>query len=283
MSRELYLTITRRSATLTPGNVILGCEPIEMPEITFLPPGSSTQRGGLNHQAIEDYLKTIYSLAEEESPVSTSRIAAARNVKPASVTGMLQRLEQLQLVNYEKHYGVTLTETGHKIALEVIRHHRLIELYLIEALGFSWDEVHEQADILEHVISEKLEERIAAALGYPTFDPHGDPIPNKEGQIAQTDARPLISIPPTQPRTVTLPGRPGPHPRSRNRGCSDRPVKRPHHLPSKRGRARDQPRRGRGCPRRPAKQQKRRVTATSWSLAFFDLTTGCWCIGVLVN
>ena len=174
-----------------------------MPEITFLPPGSSTQRGGLNHQAIEDYLKTIYSLAEEESPVSTSRIAAARNVKPASVTGMLQRLEQLQLVNYEKHYGVTLTETGHKIALEVIRHHRLIELYLIEALGFSWDEVHEQADILEHVISEKLEERIAAALGYPTFDPHGDPIPNKEGQIAQTDARPLISIPPTQPVRIS--------------------------------------------------------------------------------
>jgi len=133
-------------------------------------------------------------LAEEESPVSTSRIAAARNVKPASVTGMLQRLENLQLVNYEKHYGVTLTETGHKIALEVIRHHRLIELYLIEALGFTWDEVHEQADILEHVISEKLEERIAAALGYPTFDPHGDPIPSKEGNFVQADWRPLTTL-----------------------------------------------------------------------------------------
>lgn len=169
-----------------------------MPEITYLPPGSSTQRGGLNHQAIEDYLKTIYMLAEDESPVSTSRIAAARNVKPASVTGMLQRLEQLQLVNYEKHYGVTLTETGDKIALEVIRHHRLIELYLIEALGFSWDEVHEQADILEHVISEKLEERIAAALGYPTLDPHGDPIPNKEGEIVQANLRPLTSLTPKQ-------------------------------------------------------------------------------------
>ncbi len=174
-----------------------------MPEITYLPPGSSTQRGGLNHQAIEDYLKTIYMLAEDESPVSTSRIAAARNVKPASVTGMLQRLEQLQLVNYEKHYGVTLTETGHKIALEVIRHHRLIELYLIEALGFSWDEVHEQADILEHVISEKLEERIAAALGYPTLDPHGDPIPNKEGKIVQANLRPLTTIAPTQTARVS--------------------------------------------------------------------------------
>lgn len=167
-----------------------------MPEITSLPPGSSTQRGGLNHQAIEDYLKTIYMLAEEESPVSTSRIAAARNVKPASVTGMLQRLENLQLVNYEKHYGVTLTDNGRKIALEVIRHHRLIELYLIEALGFSWDEVHEQADILEHVISEKLEERIAAALGYPTLDPHGDPIPSKEGKFVQVDLIPLTQVKP---------------------------------------------------------------------------------------
>lgn len=171
-----------------------------MPEITSLPPGSSTQRGGLNHQAIEDYLKTIYMLAEEESPVSTSRIAAARNVKPASVTGMLQRLENLQLVNYEKHYGVTLTDNGRKIALEVIRHHRLIELYLIEALGFSWDEVHEQADILEHVISEKLEERIAAALGYPTLDPHGDPIPNKEGKFVQADLIPLTQV---EPGTTT--------------------------------------------------------------------------------
>jgi len=171
-----------------------------MPEITSLPPGSSTQRGGLNHQAIEDYLKTIYMLAEEESPVSTSRIAAARNVKPASVTGMLQRLENLQLVNYEKHYGVTLTDNGRKIALEVIRHHRLIELYLIEALGFSWDEVHEQADILEHVISEKLEERIAAALGYPTLDPHGDPIPSKEGKFVQADLIPLTQV---EPGTTT--------------------------------------------------------------------------------
>ena len=165
-----------------------------MPHIEALGQGSSSQRDALNHQAIEDYLKTIYALAEIESPVSTSRIAEARQVKAGSVTNMLQRLAKLNLVHYEKHYGVTLTETGEKIALEVIRHHRLIELYLIEALGFSWDEVHEQADILEHVISEKLEERIAAALGYPSFDPHGDPIPAKDGSIIAVDYQPLSSL-----------------------------------------------------------------------------------------
>ncbi len=162
-----------------------------MPRIEALETGSSSQRDALNHQAIEDYLKTIYALAELESPVSTSRIAEARQVKAGSVTNMLQRLAKLNLVNYEKHYGVTLTETGQKIALEVLRHHRLIEAYLIEALGFTWDEVHEQADILEHVISEKLEERIAAALGHPSFDPHGDPIPAKDGTIVSLEYQPL--------------------------------------------------------------------------------------------
>ncbi len=166
-----------------------------MPKIDALASGSSWQRDGLNHQAIEDYLKTIYMLAESESPVSTSRLAEARGVKPASVTSMVQRLHKLNLVNYEKHYGVTLTAAGEKIALEVLRHHRLLELYLIEALGFSWDEVHEQAEVLEHVISEKLEERIAAVLGHPTLDPHGDPIPAKDGTIVQVETQPLSSLP----------------------------------------------------------------------------------------
>lgn len=165
-----------------------------MPQIDSLDSGSSLQRDNLNHQAIEDYLKTIYTLAESETPVSTSRIATARQVKPASVTNMLQRLQKLNLVNYEKHYGVSLTPAGEKIALEVIRHHRLIELYLMETLGFRWDEVHEQADILEHVISEKLEERIAAVLGYPTVDPHGDPIPSKDGKMVAVNARPLTQL-----------------------------------------------------------------------------------------
>lgn len=165
-----------------------------MPHIAMLEGGSSAQRDGLNHQAIEDYLKTIYALAETESPVSTSRLAEARQVKPSSVTNMIQRLDKLRLIDYEKHNGVTLTPHGRKIALEVIRHHRLIELYLIEALGFSWDEVHEQADILEHVISEKLEERIAAALGHPTVDPHGDPIPQRDGTMITVEMQPLASL-----------------------------------------------------------------------------------------
>jgi len=164
------------------------------PEIETLSLGSSHQRDGLNHQAIEDYLKTIFRLEEEISPVSTSRIAAARAVKPGSATSMVQRLHKLNLVDYEKHYGVTLTAAGRDIALEVIRHHRLVELYLIEALGFTWDEVHEQADLLEHVISEKLEERIAAALDYPEFDPHGDPIPSKDGKFVAVQTQPLSEL-----------------------------------------------------------------------------------------
>ncbi len=165
------------------------------PDIESLQPGSSRQRNLLNHQAIEDYLKTIYALEQEESPVTTSRIAKARGVKPGSATSMIQRLDRLNLVDYQKHYGVTLTDSGNEIALEVIRHHRLVELYLIEALGFSWDEVHEQADILEHVISEELEEKIAAALNYPSFDPHGDPIPSREGLIVEVETLALSDLP----------------------------------------------------------------------------------------
>ena len=164
------------------------------PDIHALQTGSSIQRDGLNHQAIEDYLKTIYMLEQEESPVSTSRIAAARDVKAGSATSMIQRLHKFNLVEYRKHYGVTLTDAGREIALEVLRHHRLVELYLMEALGFSWDEVHEQADVLEHVISEKLEERMAAVLNYPEFDPHGDPIPSKEGVMAVVNNRPLATL-----------------------------------------------------------------------------------------
>ena len=127
--------------------------------------------------------------------MSTSRIAREREVKPASATGMVQRLAKLGLLFYRKREGVTLTPAGEKIALEVLRHHRLIEAYLIEALGFGWDEVHEQADLLEHVISEKLEAHIARALNHPEFDPHGDPIPSAdlEMKVAQTVA--LVTVP----------------------------------------------------------------------------------------
>jgi DtxR family Mn-dependent transcriptional regulator len=133
--------------------------------------------------AVEDYLKAIYTLQQEHGQVSTSLLAEHLGFKPASVTGMLKSLADLHLVEYTRYHGVELTPAGEKIALEVVRHHRLIELYLVEALGYSWDEVHDEAEALEHVISEKLEARIAARLGHPTVDPHGDPIPTVEGTV----------------------------------------------------------------------------------------------------
>jgi DtxR family Mn-dependent transcriptional regulator len=145
-------------------------------------------------KSIEDYLKTIYSLEEIESPVSTSRIAGARDVKPASATSMVQRLDRLGLVSYTKHRGVTLTESGRLIAVEMLRHHRLLELYLTEVLGFGWHEVHEEAELLEHVISEKFEERIAAALDHPLHDPHGAPIPDRDGSVPTRNLTPLVEL-----------------------------------------------------------------------------------------
>jgi DtxR family Mn-dependent transcriptional regulator len=134
-------------------------------------------------KAVEDYLKAIYTLQHENSLVSTSLLSDHLNVKPASVTGMLKTMADMNLVSYTPYRGVELTPTGEKIALEVVRHHRLIELYLVEALGYSWDEVHDEAEALEHHISEKLEARIAAHLGNPSFDPHGDPIPTLSGEL----------------------------------------------------------------------------------------------------
>lgn len=131
----------------------------------------------------EDYLKMVYHLQQEEAPVRTTTLARALGVEPASVTGTIKRLAELGLLDYEPYRGVTLTPEGEKIALEVIRHHRLIELYLIEALGYSWDEVHAEAERLEHVVSPLFIERIAAALGHPELDPHGEPIPTEDGQI----------------------------------------------------------------------------------------------------
>lgn len=143
---------------------------------------------------VEDYLKAIYRLAQDGGQVRTVALAEALKVKPASVTAMLKTLAELRLVEYEPYYGVTLTDTGSKIALEVLRHHRLIELYLVEALGFTWDEVHEEAEALEHVISEKLEARIAAHLGDPTVDPHGDPIPALDGTLPDSSPLSLVDV-----------------------------------------------------------------------------------------
>lgn len=134
-------------------------------------------------EAVEDYLKTIYLVETEQGSVTTVELAARMKISAPSVTGMLKKLAELKLVKHEPYHGVVLTSAGRKIALEVIRHHRLLELYLAEALGYSWDKVHDEAEKLEHHISEEFEDKIAALLGNPVTDPHGDPIPAKDGTI----------------------------------------------------------------------------------------------------
>ena len=142
--------------------------------------------------AVEDYLKTIYKLqAPDGSGVSTSDIARAMDVAPSSASNMVKRLAGLKLVEYRAYRGVVLTEAGQKIALEIIRHHRLLETYLREVMGFDWDQMHAEAEHLEHHISEEFEDRIEALLGYPTHDPHGDPIPSRDGVIPAVAAVPL--------------------------------------------------------------------------------------------
>jgi DtxR family Mn-dependent transcriptional regulator len=139
------------------------------------------------NQAMEDYLKVTYKLQKQKGldRVSTSAIAEALGLSAASVTNMLKRLSNIKLINYNPYRGVELTEAGEKVALEVIRHHRLIELYLAEALGYSWDKVDAEAEKLEHSISEEFEDKIDEILGYPTEDPHGDPIPAKDGTLKE--------------------------------------------------------------------------------------------------
>ncbi|CAG0926602.1 Iron-dependent repressor IdeR [Thermoflexales bacterium] len=152
---------------------------------------------------IEDYLKTIYLLRERAGAVSTTAMAGALKVTPASVTGMFKKLAELKLVRHTPYQGVELTKAGEKIALEVVRHHRLLELYLFEALGYSWDEVHAEADALEHVISEEFEDRIAARLGNPLIDPHGDPIPAKDGSIVAVKEQALLNLQAGESASIT--------------------------------------------------------------------------------
>lgn len=132
--------------------------------------------------SVQDYLKAIYLLTESGEPAPTSAIATRLGVAPASVTAMIKRLSRKGHLRYRRYEGVDLTETGKQLALEVIRHHRLLEAYLHETLGLPWDKVHDEAEVLEHALSEDLEDRIAKALGNPTHDPHGDPIPPKKGR-----------------------------------------------------------------------------------------------------
>jgi len=143
----------------------------------------------------EDYLKEIFKLREMNETVSMQDLARKLDVRPPSVTGMIKKLCAMNLVEHEPYKGVQLTETGEKIALEVLRHHRLLELYLARHLNYSWDEIHEEAERLEHVISEKFEAAIADLLDHPTHDPHGDPIPTAELEIPDSPRmKPLSSL-----------------------------------------------------------------------------------------
>ncbi len=156
-------------------------------------------RENLTH-VIEDYLKTIYDLSEEHGRATTNQIAELMGVTPASVTNMIQKLAVTDppLVEYRKHHGASLTPEGEKVALEIIRHHRLLEMFLQQTLGYSWDEVHDEADRLEHVISEAFEERIAESLGNPRHDPHGDPIPTRDLHLPESEAQTLSEMRPGQ-------------------------------------------------------------------------------------
>src|SRR6187455_3528666 len=147
--------------------------------------------------AVEDYAKAIYAIAHRgDCPVTTNALAERLGVTAASASGMCKRLGELGLVDHVPYKGVELTADGERVALEVIRHHRLLELYLAESLGVPWDRVHAEAEVLEHVLSEELEALIAAKLGHPTHDPHGDPIPSADLELAADDTRALDSLQP---------------------------------------------------------------------------------------
>ena len=155
------------------------------------------ERAAPNTEAVEDYAKAIYGLARQaEGPVGTSALARRLGVAPGTVTAMLKRMADLGLVEHRPYHGVVLTAAGERVALEVIRHHRLLEAYLADALGMPWDKIHAEAEVLEHYISEELEERIATALGDPSHDPHGDPIPDRELLLADGEGVALARLGP---------------------------------------------------------------------------------------
>jgi DtxR family transcriptional regulator, Mn-dependent transcriptional regulator len=152
----------------------------------------------------QDYLKNIYELTENGESASTNALAKKMNVSAPSVTGMVQKMASSKpaLVEYQKHQGVTLTKAGKRAALEVIRHHRLLEAWLVQTLGYSWDEVHEEAERLEHVISEDFERRIATAMGHPIRDPHGELIPTADLRMPHDESTPLSVLRPPQTAIV---------------------------------------------------------------------------------
>jgi DtxR family transcriptional regulator, Mn-dependent transcriptional regulator len=146
--------------------------------------------------AVQDYLKAIYVLESEEARVTTSALARRMGVSAPSTTAMTKRLAELGLVERLPYRGVALTDAGRRGALEVLRHHRLLELYLVDRLGLSLDEVHAEAELLEHALSEELEAKIDAELGFPTHDPHGDPIPDRDLRVVRGSDRTLLDLEP---------------------------------------------------------------------------------------
>jgi len=143
---------------------------------------------------MENYLKAVFEILEHRDRATTSSLAERMGIAPPSVTAMVKKLAELKLVTHEPYQGVKLTRRGEAAAAEVVRHHRLIETYLAEALGVPWDRVHDEAEKMEHVISEDLEDRIDLALGHPTVDPHGAPIPSRDGTVTRVDARKLTDV-----------------------------------------------------------------------------------------
>lgn len=152
--------------------------------------------------AVQDYVKAIYKLTEGENRCTPTLVAQRLTVSQAAVTKMVRRLQELNLVHYERSQELRLTPAGVKIALEIIRHHRLLELYLLEALGYTWDQVDAEAEKLEHVISEEFEDKIDALLGFPTHDPHGDPIPTKDGYVDDVRHGTLAELEPGEAAVV---------------------------------------------------------------------------------
>ncbi|MEX0891073.1 MAG: metal-dependent transcriptional regulator [Gemmatimonadota bacterium] len=156
-----------------------------------------TRRTADEHtSSVEDYLKTIYELEREGSAAATNEIADRLSIASASVSGMLRRLADQGLLEHERYRGARLTDEGRRVALGTIRRHRIIEVYLVQALGYPWDRVHEEAERLEHAASDELVDRMAAAVGEPTVDPHGAPIPTREGEIYEGEYLSLADLDP---------------------------------------------------------------------------------------
>jgi DtxR family Mn-dependent transcriptional regulator len=154
----------------------------------------------------ENYIKAIYHLQQADGNVSTNEVAQGLATKPASVTDMLKKLKQKKILNYEKYQGFRLSNEGKKIALNIVRKHRLWEFFLVEKLQFGWDEVHEVAEELEHISSKKLIDKLDAFLGFPKFDPHGDPIPDVNGKMAAQVQLNLLDLPINQLAEVSMVG-----------------------------------------------------------------------------